>query len=88
MERSSLRVSAGTVHIPTGVFLQRSGRELRMGMVDGPVADRGDRHVSLSRCFVGFILLKGLAQNHFWNVSASCASRPCSSLLEAPAPWP
>lgn len=77
-----------TSQTSTGGFLQWSGRELRPGIVDGPVADHGDPHVSPSLCFVGFVRLKNLAQNHFRNVSASCASRPCSSLLEAPAPWP
>lgn len=77
-----------TSQTSTGGFLQWSGRELRTGIVDGPVADHGDPHVSPSLCFVGFVRLKNLAQNHFRNVSASCASRPCSSLLEAPAPWP
>jgi len=61
---------------------------MRTGIVDGPVADHGDRHVSPSRSFVVLVRLKNLAQNHFRNVSARCASRPCSSLLEAPAPWP
>lgn len=77
-----------TSQTSTGGFLQRSGRELRTGIVDGPAADHGDPHVSPSLCFVGFVNLKNLVQNHFRNVSASCASRPCSSLLEAPAPWP
>lgn len=57
-------------------------------MVDEPAADHGDPHVSPSLSFVGVVRLKNLAQNHFRNVSASCASHPCSSLLKAPAPWP
>jgi len=75
-------------HTPPGAFLQWSGRGSRIGMVDGPVADHGDRHMSPSLRFVGFVRLKNLAQNHFRNVSASCAGDPCWSLLEAPAPWP
>lgn len=77
--RGSLR------HTPPGAFLQWSDRELRMGMVEGPVADHGDRHLSPSLCLAIFVRLKNLAQNLFRNMSASCASRPCSSLLEAPA---
>jgi len=74
-----------TSQTSTGGFLQRIGREPRMGMVDEPVADRGDRHLSPSLCFVTFDRLKNLAQNHFRNVSASCAADPCWSLLNAPA---
>ncbi len=44
--------------------------------------------MSPSLCFVTFARLNNLAQNHFRNVSASYASHPCSSLLNAPAPWP
>ncbi len=87
-ERSSLRVSAGDFPDLDGRFLHWSGRELRTGIVDGPAADRRDRHMSPSLCFVIFVRLNNLAQNHFRNASASCASRPCSSLLNAPAPWP
>lgn len=58
-----------------------------MGMVDVPVADRGDRHVSPSLCFVGFVRLKSLAQNLFRNVSASCAGDSCWSLLNACVSW-
>ena len=72
-------------HTPPGAFLQRSGRGSRIGMVEGPVADSGDRHVSLSRCFMAFVRLNNLAQNHFRNVSASCVGDPCWNLLEAPA---
>jgi hypothetical protein len=61
---------------------------MRTGIVDGPAADPGDRHVSPSLCFVGFVRLNNLAQNHFRNVSASCAGDPCWSLLNAPAAWP
>jgi len=56
-----------------------------MGMVDEPAADRGDRHVSRLLCFVIFVRLKNLAQNHFRNVSASCVGDPCWNLLKAPA---
>lgn len=87
-ERSSLGCPRETSQTSAGGFLQWSDRELRTGIVDGPVADHGDPHVSPSLCFVVFVRLKNMAQNHFRNVSASCASRPCSSLLEAPAPWP
>lgn len=60
---------------------------MRTGIVDGPAADHGDRHVSPSLCFVGFVRLNNLPQNHFRNVSASCAGDPCWSLLNAPAAW-
>lgn len=62
-------------------------QELRTDLVDEPAAARGDRHVSPSLCFVGFVRLKNLAQNHFQNVSASCAGDPCWSLLNARVPW-
>jgi hypothetical protein len=74
-------------HTPPGAFLQWSGRGSRIGMVEGPVAGSGDRHVSLSRCFVAFVRLNNLAQNHFRNVSAGCASHPCWSLLNACVSW-
>ena len=74
-------------HTPPGAFLQRSDRGARIGMLEGPAADRGDRHWSPSLCFVGFVRLKNLAQNLFRNVSASCAGDPCWSLLNAPVPW-
>ncbi|RQO52743.1 hypothetical protein DBV08_00115 [Rhodococcus sp. KBW08] len=60
---------------------------MRTGIVDGPAADRGDRHMSPSLCFVVFVRLKNLAQNLFRNVSASCAGDSCWSLLEARVPW-
>lgn len=44
--------------------------------------------MSPSLRFVVFVRLKNLAQNHFRNVSASCAGDPCWSLLKAPEPWP
>lgn len=59
-----------------------------MGIVDEPAADHRDRHLSPSLCFVTFVRLNNLAQNHFRNVSASCASHPRWNLLKAPAPWP
>lgn len=58
-----------------------------MGMVGVPAADRGDRHVSHSLCFVVFVRLKNLAQNHFRNVSASCAADTGTSSLNTPVPW-
>lgn len=73
-----------TSQTSTGAFLQRSGRELRTGIVDGPAADHRDRYLSPSLCFVAFVRLNNLAQNHFRNVSASCAGDPCWSLLKAP----
>lgn len=75
-------------HTPPGAFLQWSGRGSRIGMVEGPAADHRDRHMSPSLCFVAFVRLNNLAQNHFRNVSTSCASHPCWNLLKAPAPWP
>lgn len=74
-------------HTPPGAFLQWSGRGSRIGMVEVPAADRGDRHMSPSLCFVVFVRLKNLAQNLFRNASASCAGDPCWSLLNAPVPW-
>lgn len=74
-------------HTPPGAFLQRSGRGSRIGMVEGPAADPGDRHVSPSLCFVVFVRLKNLAQNHFRNVTASCAGDHCWNLLNARVPW-
>jgi len=44
--------------------------------------------MSPSLCFVAFVRLNNLAQNHFRYVSASCASHPRWNLLNAPAPWP
>ncbi|MFC8935651.1 hypothetical protein ACFT1A_26505 [Rhodococcus sp. NPDC057135] len=74
-------------HTPPGAFLQWSGRGSRIGMVDGPAADHGDRHMSPSLSFVGVVGLKNLAQNLFRNMFASCAGDPCWSLLKAPVPW-
>lgn len=58
-----------------------------MGMVGGPAADHRGRHLSPSLCFVVFVRLKNLAQNHFRNVSASCAADTGTSLLNTPVPW-
>ncbi len=60
---------------------------MRTGIVDGPAADHGDRHVSPSLCFVTLGRRKKLAQNHFRNVPASCAGDPCWSLLNARVSW-
>ena len=48
-------------HTPPGAFLQWSGRGARIGMAEGPAADRGDRHMSPSLCLVVFVRLKNLA---------------------------
>ena len=61
---------------------------MRTDIVDGPAADHRDLHVSPSLRFVAFVRLNNLAQNHFRNVSANCASHPHWNLLNAPAPWP
>lgn len=61
---------------------------MRTGIVDGPAADHRDRHLSPSLCFMAFVRLNNLAQNHFRNVSASCVSHPRWNLLNAPTPWP
>ncbi len=52
-------------HTPRGAFLQWSGRGSRIGMVEGPATDHRDRHMSHSLCFVAFVRLNNLAQNHF-----------------------
>ncbi len=52
-------------HTPPGAFLRWSGRGSRIGMVDGPAANRGDRLMSPSLCFVVFVRPKNLAQNLF-----------------------
>lgn len=64
------------------------GRGSRIGMVDEPAADHRDLHVSPSLCFVVFLRLKNLAQNHFRNVSASYAGGICWNLLKTPPAWP
>lgn len=76
-----------TSQTSTGGFLQWSVREMRTDIVDGPAADHRDRHLSPSLCFVAFVRPNNLAQNHFRNVSASCAGDPCWSLLNARVPW-
>ena len=58
-----------------------------MGMVGVPAADHRDLQLSLSLCFVAFVRLKNLVQNHFRNVSASCAADTGTSLLNTPVPW-
>ncbi len=54
-------VRGSSPHTLPGAVLQWSGRGSRIGLVEGPAADRGDRHMSPSLCFVVFVRLKNLA---------------------------
>lgn len=77
-------VRGSSPHTLPGAVLQWSGRGSRIGLVEGPAADHGDRHMSPSLCFVVFVRLKNLAQNHFRNVSARCAVTPAGACSRHP----